>query len=139
MGALILTVILIIYNIIRVLIVFEINIFSLLVFICLLIIITRKSLKKQKSTKNRDVMIEEAMLNNYTVTAYLVKTRHLMWSSQDNPQMKQYYKERPYKGKYVYNYNGKKYTKTFVFSSPPPKSMRLFFSKNPKDIIHFTW
>lgn len=138
LGGLIL-IIYFIYNVVKY--VFpETNIFSLLIIICLFIIITTISLRKQKNSKNRDEIIENAMLNNRTVTAYLTKTKYRSHTLQnDSPTMQQYYKERPYKGEYTYEYNGKKYKKSFEFSSQPPNSVRLFFGKNPKDIIHFTW
>lgn len=136
LGGLIL-IIYFIYNVIKYIFP-ETNIFSLLIIICLFIIATIIGLKKQKNGKNRDAMIEDAMLNNRTATAYLTKTIYRSRHYEDKG-MEQYYKERPYKGKYRYEYNGKKYTTALVFSSRPPSSVRLFLGKNPKDIIHFTW
>ena len=129
-----------IYNIVKYVIGSELNIFSLLIIIVLFIIAINNCLKKQKKGNNRDAMIEDAMLNNRTTTAYLTKTTYRSHTLQSaSPTMQQHYKERPYKGKYTYEYEGKKYKKSFEFSSSPPSSMRLFFGKNPKDIIHFTW
>ena len=129
-----------IYNIVKYVIGSELNIFSLLIIIGLFIIAIMNGLKKQRKCNNRDAMIEDAMLNNRTTTAYLTKTIYRSHTLQnDSPTMQQYYKERPYKGKYTYEYNGKKYKKSFEFSSHPPKSIRLFLGKTPKDIIHFTW
>ena len=127
-----------IYNMFKEFSEFEIIPF-LLIFICLIIIANRKTIKIQKIANNRDAMIEDAMLNNRTVTAYLIKTKSRRWTNKpNNSRLQVHYKEFPYTGKYTYNYNGKKYNKTFEFSSTPPRSLRLFFNKNPKNVIHFT-
>ena len=50
-------------------------------------------LKKQRKGNNRDAMIEDAMLNNRTTTAYLTKTIYRSHTLQnDYPTMQQYYK-----------------------------------------------
>ena len=81
-GWLILAVILIIYficSVIKAVIDFEISIFSLLIIISLFTIAIMNGIKKQKNGKSRDEMIENAMLNNHTVSAYLTKSRYRMW------------------------------------------------------------
>ena len=80
-------------------------------------------------------MIEDAILNDRTATAHLVKTWHYSINVVSTPTLQQIYKTYPYEGKYTYSYNGKKYTKKFKFMSNPPSSIRIFFNKNPKDII----
>lgn len=116
----------------------EMGIPSLLFYGILAAFITWISRKKVQQDKTLDKRIEEAMVSGRTATAYLVKSRSRRWSNQENRALRQHYKEYTYVGKYEYSYNGKKYRQTFEFASSPPKSIRVFFQKNPKKIFHFT-
>lgn len=115
-----------------------INIPFILIFICLYILIEKRKTKIRKKLQNRDAMIEDAMLNNRTAIAYLTKTRHHVAKVDDwQSPTEEFYRQFPYEGKYTYNYNGKKYNKTFPFSVYPPHSIRVFFNKNAKDVFTF--
>lgn len=110
----------------------------LAILVCLFILGNRSVYKTRKRQKNRDAMIEDALLNNRTVMAYLTKTRQRWWTNEESQDLKVRYKEFPYTAEYTYEYNGKKYNKSFEFSSTPPGSIRVFFDKNPKDVFYFT-
>lgn len=131
-------VIYIIYRIIKGLLEVEFNIPVLVIFIFGMFLLYKKIFQIQKERENQDAMIEDAILNNRTVNAYLTKTRRRSWSNEESSYLTVHYKMYPYEGKYTYTYNGKKYKKTFEFSEYPPNSIRLFFHKNPKDVFHYT-
>lgn len=108
-----------------------------IILIIVVIVVTSsiKSSKKQKASKQLDTMLEEAILNNCVAEAHLVKTIDRKWLPNEKRTS---YKSYPYKGKYRYQYNGKKYTKSLVFRTYPPTNVRLFFNKNPKKVFYFT-
>lgn len=123
----------IIYNIIK-----YFNIIGILFIIGILIAIISKSNKKNNNhKKNKDEMLENAILNNNTAIAYLIKTKYI--SRFEDTELDSYYRGKNYETKYKYEYNGKKYTTSFYFGSRPPRVIKIFFGKNPKDIIHVTY
>ena len=98
-----------------------------LVIIILAVIIflfARKRTAKQ-SPKVKEAMIEEAVANGRTATAHLVKYKFL---GNKNLDVR-------YKGKYAYTFKGKTYKYTLYTATTPPKSVRVFFHKNPRSVF----
>ena len=126
------------YNMVKSLFGDGVSLIGLLIIIVLFVLIVIKS-KKQKNGKNTDEIIEDAILNNRVVTAVLIKIDKRNYVFIDNPRLKVTYKETPYRGKYKYIYNGKKYTMWRYFSNYPPSTMKLFLGKNPRDIVFSTY
>lgn len=98
----------------------------LIPFVLCAAVISAWSVWKVRTSQSKDERLEVAMLHGRSVTAYRVKTRRAFDYGA---------KKWRYKGKYAYQYKGKKYKKTFMFSTTPPESLRLFFEKNPKDVF----
>lgn len=118
------------------------NPFIMIFFILIFIFVILISFHKKKNKKDINELLEEAMINNRTVIAHLTKWKYIHYSPTTD-DLKDYRDrmiyENPYRGKYTYTYNKKEYKIVFYFSTIPPKSIRLFFNKNPKDIIHMKW
>lgn len=113
------------------------------IFIIAVVLISLICIKKEKNTKGKDELLEDAIVNNRTATAYLKKERFYnpagnlkeLSPALSGTADRVYFKDTPYQAIYTYEYNGKKYKKTIWFASKPPKTIRVYFNKNPKDII----
>ena len=77
------------------------------------------------STKNKRKALEKAIFQGHIVTARLVKTGMLRFDIAGR-------KNGPARlGKYVYQYNGKKY-KYRYYALTPPSTLKLYFLRNPR-------
>lgn len=116
------------------------NIPYILIFIIFIIIINVMTHKKQKwptKLQERLEKLENAILNNHVAIANLKRWYSRTHGDNIRPGGTIYDTwEYQYCGIYKYNYNGRTYRYKGYFREIPEKQIKLFFGKNPKDIIY---
>ena len=111
--------------------------FIILLFLFIIAILI--AIKKKKKKKSFNELLADSLLNNRTAIAYLKKSQYIFFDSDNTNE---YYEKtiqyNPYRAKYEYEYNGRKYRKVLHFSEIPPSIIKVYFNKNPRDIFYYT-